>query len=199
MANLAPLKDEESHWLSQFVQNHHNRTPLKAPLANWEIRLDQNDFNSWKLAMNTPSLFFDGAAKGNPGLSGCGGVISDANGNLISSYAWGLGFGTNNKAEFCGLYQGMRIAKAKGIANLLVFGDSRLLIQAIVNQKRPTNMHLAQLTKRIRILCEYFHSIRFFHILRTLNCKADKAANEGVELCRGILLMDCKETRWDVP
>ena len=135
LANNAPLRPGESHWLEQFVHNHHFRSPSKLPLANWEIRLDENAFNIWKLAKTTPCLFFDGAAKGNPGLSGCGGVITDANDNLISCYAWGLGNGTNNKAEFCGLYQGLRIAKTKGIERLLVFGDSRLLIQAISNKK----------------------------------------------------------------
>ena len=199
LANNVPLKSEESHWLAQFVPNHHIRTPSNALLANWEIRLDENAFNSWKLARNASCLFFDGAAKGNPGLSGCGGVITEANGKLISSYAWGLGNGTNNKAEFCRLYQGLRIARTKGIANLLVFGDSQLLIQAISNKKRPSNVQLAQIMKRIRTLYEDFHSISFYHILRNLNSMADKAVNEGARLCRGILHMDGIEIRWDVP
>ena len=194
-----PLKSEESHWLAQFVPNHHIRTPSNALLANWEIRLDENAFNSWKLARNASCLFFDGTAKGNPGLSGCGGVITEANGKLISSYAWGLGNGTNNKAEFCGLYQGLRIAKTKGISNLLVFGDFRMLIQAISNKKRPSNVQLAQIMKRIRTLYDDFHSINFYHILRNMNSMADKAANEGASLSRGILHIDGIEIRWDVP
>ena len=118
---------------------------------------------------------------------------------MVSSYAWGLGNGTNNKAEFCGLYQGLRIAKTKGIAKLLVFRDSRLLIHAITKKKRPSNLQLAQIMQRIQLLCKNFHSISFFHILRNLNAVADEAANDGALLGRGILHMDGREIRWDVP
>ena len=199
LSNTTPLKPEESQWLDLFVPNHQSRTPSKTLSAHWEIRLDEHAFNRWKFARNDLCLFFDEAAKGNPGLAGCGGVITEANGNLVSSYARGLGNGTNNKAEFCGLYQGLRIARTKGIAKLLVFGDSRLLIQAITNKKRPSHLQLAQILQRIRLLCKNFQSISFFHILRNLNSMADKAANDGSLLGRGILHMDGMEIRWDVP
>ena len=149
--------------------------------------------------MNNLCLFFDGASKGNPGLAGCGGVITEANGIVISRYAWGLGNDTNNKAEFCGLFQGLRIARDKGITNLLVFGDSCLLIQANIKKKSPSNIYLTQIFLRIRLLCKGFQSIRFFHILRGLNSLADSAANDGTLLSRGILHMDGVDSRWDIP
>ena len=110
-----------------LAPNHQSRN-LTNPHAHCEIWLGNIEFNSWKLKMNELCLFFDGASKGNPRLARCGGVITEANGNVISRYAWGLGNDTNNKAEFCGLFQGLRIARDKGITKLLVFGDSRLLI-----------------------------------------------------------------------
>ena len=149
--------------------------------------------------MNELCLFFDGASKGNPGLAGCGGVFTEANGNVVSKYSWGLGSETNYKVEFCGLYQGLRIARTKGIAKLIVFSDSCLLIQAIIKKKCPTQLQLAQIFHKIRLLCNSFHSIRFFHVLRGLNSLADSAANEGTLLGRGNLHMDGVETRWDIP
>ena len=149
--------------------------------------------------MNELCLFFDGASKGNPGLAGCGGVITESKGNVISTYSWGLGIESNNKVEFCGLLQGLRIARSKGIANLMVFDDSRLLIQAIIRKKRPSHLQLAQIFQKIHLLCNNFQTIRFFHVLRGLNSLADNAANDGTLLGRGILHMDGVETRCDIP
>ena len=76
----------------------------------------------------------------------------------------------------------------------MVFGDSRLLIQAIIRKNRPSHIHLAQIYQKIRMLSKKFQTIRFFHVLRGLNKLADKAANEGTLLGRGILHMDGVET-----
>ena len=148
--------------------------------------------------MNEPCLFFDGASKGNPGLARCGGVITEANGTVLSNYSWGLGIESHNKAELCGLLQGLRIALSKGIANLSVYGDSRLLIQAL-REKRPSHLQLAQIYQKICLLSKKFQSIRFFHVLRALNSMADKAANQGTLLGRGILHKDGVDIRCDIP
>ena len=149
--------------------------------------------------MNEPCLFFDGASKGNPGLAGCGGVIISANGNVISNYTWGLGIDSNNTTEFCGLLQGLKIALAKGITKMSVFGDSRLLIQAIIKKKRPSQINLAQIYQKIRLLRKKIQTISYFHVLRGLNALADRESNQGTLLGRGILLIDGVELRSDVP
>jgi ribonuclease HI len=45
-------------------------------------------------------LNFDGATKGNPGMTGMGGVIRDSGGNIIQLYAWSLENSTNNTTKF---------------------------------------------------------------------------------------------------
>ena len=182
-----------------IIPKHQNRIPSKVHYEKWEIRLGETDFNRWKNSMNELCLFFDGASKGNPGLAGCGGVLTEANGNVVSKYSWGLGIETNNHAEFCGLYQGLRIARAKGIAKILVFWDSRLLIQDINKKKHPSQLQLAQIFHKIHLICKSFLSIGFYHVLRDLNSLADCAANEGTLLGRGLLHMDEVESRWDIP
>lgn len=47
---------------------------------------------------------FDGATKGNPGPTGCGGVTRDSNGICISVVALPLGIQTNHIAEAIGSY-----------------------------------------------------------------------------------------------
>ena len=121
-----------------------------------------------------------------------------ANGDVISSYAWGLGTDSNNKAKFCGLLQGLKIAISKGMANLIVFGDSRLLIQSLTRRKRPGHINLAQIYHKIQTLSNLFQSIKFYHVLRELNQLADAEANRGVCLGRGILIKDGEESRCDI-
>ena len=118
---------------------------------------------------------------------------------MLGRYAWGLGFESNNTAEFCGLLQGLRIACSKGINSLVVFGDSRMLIQALINQKRPSQLKLALIYQKIRHLSQSFHSISFYHILWGLNYLADNEANKGTLLNRGILEVDGLERRNDIP
>ena len=117
----------------------------------------------------------------------------------MGSYAWGLGIESNNTAEFCGLLQGLRIACSKGITSLAVFGDSRMLIQALINQKRPSQLKLALIYQKIRQLSQSFHSITYYHILRGLNYLANNEANKGTLLSRGILEVDGLESRNDIP
>ena len=65
----------------------------------WEVRLDENEFLKWRASLNECSLFFDGASKGNPGQAGAGGILLNVENVILSSYAWGLGLDSKNKAE----------------------------------------------------------------------------------------------------
>ena len=126
-------------------------------------------------------------------------MFISANGAVVSSYSWGLGIESNNTAEFCGLLQGLRIALSKGINTLTVFGDSRMLIQALIKKKRPSQLKLALIYHKIQLLSKKFLSIRLFHVLLGLNSLVDKEANRGTLLSIGILNMDGIENRCDIP
>ena len=196
----APLTAEESQWLDQLVPNLQIRSRTSPPnLAEWEIRMDESGFIKWKASLTELCLFFDGASKGNPGAAGGGGVFVSAEGIMVSSFAWGLGIESNNTAEFCALWQGLRIARSKGITMLTVFGDSRMLIQALIKKKRPSQIKLALLYQKIHLILQSFRSISFYHVLRGLNTLADREANRGVLQGRGMLHLDGSETRCDIP
>ena len=183
-----------------IVSNLQNRNLANHPqTAQWEIRLDETEFMSWKSSLNEPCLFFDEASKGNPGLAGGGGVIISTNGNVLSNYSWGLGTNSNNIAEFCGLLQGLKIALSKGIDKLTVFGDSRLLIHALIRKKRPSHLKLEQIYQKIHFVSKNFQTIRFYHVLRGLNSMADKESNHGTLLGRGVLLKYGIKCRCDIP
>jgi len=200
LSNSMQLSKEESIWLTNIVPNHQNRPSASQVIkADWEIRLEETRFDSWRESLNETCLFFDGASKGNPGKAGSGGVLIRANGTIMSSYHWGLGTESNNIAEYCGLLQCLRIANSKGINTLSVFGDSRMLIQVLIKKKHPVQVKLALLYHKIQIICKKFHSISFYHILRGMNSLADKEANKGALLNRGTLNVDGTDSRCDIP
>eukprot|EP00253_Pinus_taeda_P017362 PITA_17362 len=94
---------------------------ISLPIKNWQIRKSKDDFQDWLKAHSRHSLFFDGAAKGNPGKAGAGGVIVNPHGEKIHSFAWGLGHSTSIQAEALALYQVLDlkltrlISKIKGL------------------------------------------------------------------------------------
>ena len=101
LLNARPLDDRETSWLSGLVSSAPKVSTIRIPThADWEIRLEEEEFLNWRLSLQIHCLFFDGASKGNPGPSGGGGVILTPSGSIQSSFAWGLGVETNNFAEF---------------------------------------------------------------------------------------------------
>eukprot|EP00253_Pinus_taeda_P015908 PITA_15908 len=180
--DLSLSKDEEQR-LKELIPNLIERPILPASgHANWEIRLEESEFIKWRSALDDHCLFFDGASKGNPGIAGSGGVLLNPGGFTEMRFHWGLGIETNNRAEALALWQGLNLAINKNILSLNVFGDSRLIIQALLFPKTPHQVHLASIIKKIRLLLPKFNKIAFYHILRTLNGQADLEPNMG-SLC----------------
>ena len=62
----------------------------------------------------------------------------------------------------------------------MVFGDSRVIIQALNGSRRGKNGKTMRLINRIRSKVKTFNMIKFYHILRGLNVLADLAANKSI-------------------
>jgi ribonuclease HI len=198
--NSRALDVEEYQWLQALVPNLQQRaTPISPPSAEWEIRLEEQDFIKWRSSLEDHCLFFDGASKGNPGAAGGGGVLLNPVGDLTLSYAWGLGQDTNNRAEALALWQGLVLARRKNLRSLVVFGDSRVILQAVISKKNLSQVHLAYLLMKIKMLVSKFQKIHFFHVLRGLNALADLEANNGMLLGRSILSVDGSVSFCNIP
>ena len=76
-------------------------------------------------------------------------------------FTWGLGINTNNMAEALALWQGLRIAKALGISELIVIGDPRIVIRALAEKIMPTHMDLRHLIHKIVAQASLFKKIDF--------------------------------------
>ena len=127
------------------------------------------------------TLYFDGASKGNPGLSGAGAVIYEG-GDDIEVYSESVFVGlkeTNNVAEYTGLLAGLKAALNMGTKRLAVKGDSDLIIKQMNGAYKVKSPNLIGLYEEAKKLAEQFEKITFVHVYRHMNKRADELANIG--------------------
>jgi len=94
--------------------------------------MDSTQFDIWRKERRLFKLFFDGASKGNPGAVGGGGVIINPEEHKEITCSWSIGFDTNNQAEAYGSLMGLKQIQTLMVNKALIFGDSRLIIQAMI-------------------------------------------------------------------
>ncbi|GLJ44531.1 hypothetical protein SUGI_0935020 [Cryptomeria japonica] len=118
------------------------------------------------------NLNFDGASKGNPGLSGYIVVIRDKKGNLIGAVCGQVGFVSNNIAEITALEEGLKWAFANGLPKVVIEGDSKVVLNGITN-KRFMNWQLDTWIPRIY---GYLQKFKDYHVQHTF-CEGNQVAN----------------------
>jgi len=126
--------------------------------------------------INEYTMNFDGASKGNPGLSGAGAVIYK-NQEEIWSAAKFVGFKTNNQAEYSSLILGLKGALNLGINHLSVLGDSLLVINQVNNIYKVKSEAILNLYNEVLQLKAQFAFIEFNHVYRDKNKRADELSN----------------------
>jgi len=126
-------------------------------------------------------MFFDGASKGNPGKAGCGAILYEKinEKNEIWKGHKYLGIATNNVAEYNGLILGLEASKMKNIEELIVKGDSKLIIEQMKGNYKVNAPHLIPLYKRAKELEKHF-KITYIYIPRKENAEADQLANDSI-------------------
>ncbi|KAK9271816.1 hypothetical protein L1049_002181 [Liquidambar formosana] len=130
-------------------------------------------------------LEFDGASKGNPGLSGAGAVLRAEDGSVICRLQEGVGIATNNVAEYRALILGLKYALKGGIRHIRVHGDSKLVCMQIQGLWKTKNQNMADLCKEAKEFKDQFLSFQISHIARDLNSEADGQANLATNLREG--------------
>ena len=128
------------------------------------------------------TLYFDGGSRGNPGISGAGWIILDKdNKEIDSGYCFISKNGTNNEAEYTGLVSGLEMASLLKIENLVVKGDSKLVINQVQNKWKVNAENLKPFHQKVRKLMKKFSKIEFQYIPRLQNKEADALANMGMD------------------
>tara|TARA_B100000073_G_C23720825_1_gene567590 strand:- start:372 stop:767 length:396 start_codon:yes stop_codon:yes gene_type:complete len=127
------------------------------------------------------TLFFDGCSKGNPGRSGAGAVIYDADGEELWSASWFVGdSATNNIAEYTGLIRGLEEAVNMGMDQLSVKGDSQLVIKQMKGEYKVKSDSMYKLFAEAKRLEKKIGYVIYSHVYRSDNARADGLSNDGL-------------------
>ena len=135
-------------------------------------------------------LQFDGKSEPNPGPSSSGivlfGPVVEKSGNyfrkkLLESGCY-ITHATNNQAEYDGLLLGLTKAFLLNIRNLVIEGDSNLIINQVCNKWQVKDSRLKVLYDKVTTLLELFDYVAIKHVYRDKNKLADKITNIVHEL-----------------
>ncbi|GAU47028.1 hypothetical protein TSUD_239850 [Trifolium subterraneum] len=123
----------------------------------------------------------DGAAKGNTGLAGCGGVFRNHEANLLYYFAEPLGFFTSFQAELSAAISAIEVAFRFNWHNLWIETDSTLVVRAFQNHSYVVTWNLRNKWTNALFLFKQLNGI-VSHIFREGNQVADSLANYGCTL-----------------
>ena len=124
-------------------------------------------------------LQFDGLSDPNPGTSTAGAVLfSPSSRNVVFERGEFIESATNNQAEYTGLLIGIQSAIDFGIKELLIEGDSQLVIFQVEGKWKVKNEGLKLLNKKVVELLKQFDFVALRHIYRDNNGHADRITND---------------------
>lgn len=132
----------------------------------------------------TPNLITahcDGGARGNPGPSGYGAEITDAQGNVLAELSEFLGIRTNNFAEYSGLLASLQYALDHGHPDLRVISDSLLMVKQIQGAYKVKSPDLIPLWQEAKRRIAKLDRFEIAHALRHKNKNADRLANQAMD------------------
>jgi ribonuclease HI len=142
-------------------------------------------------------LEFDGGSRGNPGPAGVGVVVRSENGTALVTLGQFIGRATNNVAEYRALILAMEKAKELGAKNVIIRGDSELIVKQMRGEYRVRNADLKELHDQAQALLYEFDDSQIEHNLRHKNKLADKLANLAMD--RKSDVTEAEESPLDVP
>lgn len=131
--------------------------------------------------MKTLIIHTDGGSRGNPGPSGLGVFITDADGKVVMEHSRYLGVMTNNQAEYLAIIDALEHAKTLGADEVRMFMDSELAVRQIKGEYKVKNPELGKLFMRVHNLKIGFKKVSFAHVRREMNKDADRLANEAMD------------------
>ena len=123
----------------------------------------------------------DGGARGNPGPSGYGAVITDTSGAKIAELSEFLGIQTNNFAEYSGLLAVLDYALTHSHRRLRVVSDSELMVKQIQGKYQVKSPGLRPLYEEARKRIAQLERFEITHALRHKNKDADRLANQAMD------------------
>ncbi|XP_028068603.1 uncharacterized protein LOC114271192 [Camellia sinensis] len=143
------------------------------PIRDLELRSSQNPSDCWKLFIGEMwKLFVDGASN----RHGVGlGIVLNSPDGLVIKQAITLGFpASNNEAEYEALLAGLRSALRMKASALIVFNDSKLVVNQVSGEYEARDERMAKYQALVRAEIKKFDAIRVEQINREGNNTADE-------------------------
>jgi probable phosphoglycerate mutase len=124
----------------------------------------------------------DGGSRGNPGISGAGAVVIDAeSGKVLKEISEAVGIATNNVAEYTAVLLGLEAAlEIDSNASILVRMDSKLVVEQMSGRWKIKHPDMMALGAKVQKLIAN-KDISFIWIPREQNVLADALANKAMD------------------
>ena len=126
-------------------------------------------------------VWSDGGARGNPRPAGFGAVVATPGGQVLAEVAEGIGWATNNVAEYRGVIAGLHRARELGARRVRVRADSLLVVNQQKGLWKVKNADLRPLSEEAARLARGFDRVIWEHIPRERNRHADALANRAMD------------------
>ncbi|CAB4635010.1 unannotated protein [freshwater metagenome] len=124
----------------------------------------------------------DGGSRGNPGISGAGAVVIDADtGKILQEISESVGIATNNVAEYTALVLALEAAfEIDPMASILVRMDSKLVVEQMSGRWKIKHPDMMALGSKVQKLIAS-KDVEFVWIPREQNGLADALANKAMD------------------
>eukprot|EP00584_Thalassiosira_punctigera_P024493 CAMPEP_0172576600 /NCGR_PEP_ID=MMETSP1067-20121228/137807_1 /TAXON_ID=265564 ORGANISM="Thalassiosira punctigera, Strain Tpunct2005C2" /NCGR_SAMPLE_ID=MMETSP1067 /ASSEMBLY_ACC=CAM_ASM_000444 /LENGTH=399 /DNA_ID=CAMNT_0013369275 /DNA_START=290 /DNA_END=1486 /DNA_ORIENTATION=- len=182
---------EHNHAMASRDEDESNiEKTSPSPSPNADVSLDLGSISPER----TYVLRFDGGSRGNPGTAGSGMVLYDGEdgSELWSGYQYLGDKKTNNEAEYMALITGLRCARSLGVENIVVQGDSQLILRQIEGKYKVKSLSLKDYYKEALSLSREFASFHTSHIERARNARADELANIAMDTKSSVVSLNKK-------
>ena len=127
------------------------------------------------------TLYADGGARGNPGPAAIGVVLRDSEGAELDTISRSMGETTNNVAEYTAVIEGLKLAHARGVTDLEVKLDSKLVVHQLNGEWKIKSDALRGLAVEAKRLVNRFQEVKLEHVARGKNSDADKLVNQALD------------------
>jgi len=125
-------------------------------------------------------VYFDGAARGNPGPAAVGYVVV-TEGGIVAEGGETIGRATNNQAEYAALVRALSVAADHGFDEVVVRGDSELVVKQVRGEYDVNDPQLREYRVQVRELLTGFSEWSLSHVPRDINDRADQLANDALD------------------
>ncbi|WP_290814449.1 ribonuclease HI [Halovivax sp.] len=125
-------------------------------------------------------LYWDGAARGNPGPAAVGWVLVTGDG-IVAEGGERIGRATNNQAEYEALIAALEAARDYGFDELHCRGDAELIVKQVRGEYDTNDPALREKRVTVREHLSTFDEWTIEHVPREVNERADELANEALD------------------